>query len=83
LKELDPEFEQDKYLMSRMSGQVYKELHLRFLRTLYFPAWNSHNYRSMLSNEDVKDVQVKRCGAGFKKLGKGIWYGISFKWLRS
>lgn len=83
LKELDPEFEQDKYLMSRMSGQVYKELHIRFLRTIYFPAWNSHNYRSMLSNEDVKDVQVKRCGAGFKKLGKGIWYGISFKWLRS
>jgi ubiquinone biosynthesis protein len=83
LKELDPEFEQDKYLMSRMTGQVYKELHVRFLRTIYFPAWNSHNYRSMLSNEDVKDVQVKRCGAGFKKLGKGIWYGISFKWLRS
>jgi ubiquinone biosynthesis protein len=82
LKELDPSFKQDKYLMSRMSGQVYKELHVRFLRTIYFPAWNSHNYRSMLSNEDVKDVQVKRCGAGFKKLGKGLWYCISFKWLR-
>jgi ubiquinone biosynthesis protein len=82
LKELDPSLEQDKYLMSRMSGQVYKELHLRLLRTIYFPAWNSHNYRSMLSNEDVKDVQFKRCGAGFKKIGKGIWYGISFKWLR-
>jgi ubiquinone biosynthesis protein len=83
LKELDPDFEQDKYLMSRMSGQVYKELHLRLLKTIYFPAWNSHNYRSMLSNEDVKDVQFKRCGAGFKKIGKGLWYCISFKWLRS
>jgi hypothetical protein len=36
----------------------------------------------MLSNEDVKDVQMRKCGRGFKAIGKGIWYGISFKWLR-
>jgi ubiquinone biosynthesis protein len=83
LNDLDPEFRQDKHLMDRMSGQVMKELHVRLLRTVYFPAWNSHNYRSMLSNEDVKDVQIRKCGRGFKALGKGIWYGISFKWLRS
>jgi ubiquinone biosynthesis protein len=83
LKELDPTFEQDKYLMSRMSGQVFKELPTRLLRTVYFPAWNSHHYRSMLSNEDVKDVQFQRIGHGLKKLAKGIWYVIGFKWLWS
>ncbi len=83
LEELDPEFQQDKHIMERMSGQVTKELHVRLLRTVYFPAWNSHNYRSMLSNEDVKDVQMGKCGRGFKAFGKGIWYGISFKWIRS
>jgi hypothetical protein len=29
----------------------------------------------------VKDVQVKRTGQFFKKVGKGIWAGISFQWL--
>ena len=82
LKELDPTFEQDEHLMSRMSGQVWKELHVRLLRTVYFPAWNSHAYHSMLSNEDVKDVQFRKIGNGFKKLAKGIWYVIGFKWLR-
>jgi ubiquinone biosynthesis protein len=83
LKELDPTFEQDKYLMSRMSGQVFKELPTRLLRTVYFPAWNSHHYRSMLSNEDVKDVQFQRIGHGLKKLARGIWYVVSFRWLWS
>lgn len=83
LQELDPEFKQDKHIMDRMSSQVMKELHVRLLKTVYFPAWNSHSYRSMLSNEDVKDVQMRKCGRGFKAFGKGIWYGISFKWLRS
>jgi predicted unusual protein kinase regulating ubiquinone biosynthesis (AarF/ABC1/UbiB family) len=81
-RELDPAFEQDEYLMSRMSRQVLKELHIRLLRTIYFPAWNSHDYRSMLSNEDVKDVQLRRIGRGLTKLAKGIWYVIGFKWLR-
>ena len=81
LAELDPEFEQDDYVMDRLSGQVTRELHTRFLRTLYFPAWNSHSYTSMMSNEDVKDIQAQKAGRGFKKVGKGIWYGITFQWL--
>ena len=81
LKELDPEFEQDAHIMDRMSGQVMKEFPTRLLRTVYFPAWNSHDYRSMLSNEDVWDVQIRKCGSGLKAIGKGIWYGISFKWM--
>jgi ubiquinone biosynthesis protein len=83
LKELDPTFEQDRYLMSRVSGQAFKELPVRLLRTVYFPAWNSHDYRSMLSNEDVKDVELRRVGHGLKKLARGIWYVISFKWMWS
>jgi ubiquinone biosynthesis protein len=78
LLELDPEFEQSDYLMDRVSGQVLRESHTRLLRALYFPAWNSHDYRSMMSNEDVKDIQLQRTGAAFKKIGKGIWAGISY-----
>ena len=81
LAELDPEFEQDQYVMDRLGGQVTRELHTRLLRTVYFPAWNSHSYSSMMSNEDVKDIQAQRAGSGFKKVGKGIWYGITFQWL--
>ncbi len=81
LAELDPEFEQDEYVMSRISGQVRRELHTRLLRTVYFPAWNSHSYPSMMSNEDVKDLQFQKIGRGFKKVGKGIWKGITFQWL--
>lgn len=77
LVELDPEFKQGDYLMDRVEGQVFRETHTRLLRTVYFPAWNSHNYRSMMSNEDVKDIQVQRTGRTFKKIGKGIWTGIS------
>jgi ubiquinone biosynthesis protein len=78
LVELDPEFEQGDYLMDRASDQVFRETHTRLWRALYFPAWNSHDYRSMMSNEDVKDVQLQRTGATFKKIGKGIWAGISY-----
>ena len=58
LVEPDPEFKQGDYLMSRVSGQVFKETPTRLLRTVYFPAWNSHNYKTLMSNEDVKDVQA-------------------------
>jgi predicted unusual protein kinase regulating ubiquinone biosynthesis (AarF/ABC1/UbiB family) len=81
LKELDPDFDQDDYVMDRIEGQVFREIGPRLLRTVWFPSWNSHEYRSLLSNEDVKDVQVKRTGQFFKKVGKGIWAGISFQWL--
>jgi ubiquinone biosynthesis protein len=81
LKELDPEFDQDDYVLDRIEGQVWKEFGPRLLRTVWFPAWNSHEYKSLLSNEDVKDVQVKRTGRFFKKVGKGIWEGITLQWL--
>jgi ubiquinone biosynthesis protein len=81
LEELDPGFEQDDYVMGRISGQVFREVGPRLLRTVWFPAWNSHEYRSLMSNEDVKDVQVQRTGRFFKKVGKGIWTAVSFQWL--
>lgn len=81
LKELDPDFDQDDHVMGRIQGQVFREIGPRLLRTVWFPAWNSHEYRSLLSNEDVKDVQVKRTGRFFKTVGKGIWTGITFQWL--
>ncbi len=81
LKELDPDFDQDDHVLDRIQGQVFRELGPRLLRTLWFPSWNSHEYRSLLSNEDVKDVQVKRTGRCFKQVGKAIWIGISFQWL--
>ena len=59
LSELDPNLKQDDYLMQRTAGLVKKELPKRLLFTILFPAWNSHSYRSMLSNEDIKDVVLK------------------------
>ncbi len=82
LSELDPTFEQDAHVMGRISGQVAREIHVRLLRTVWFPAWNSHSYASMMSNEDVKDVQFQKIGHGFKVFGKAIWSGITFGWLR-
>jgi ubiquinone biosynthesis protein len=73
LLELDPEFEHGDYLMDRLSAQVYRETHTHLLRTVWFPAWNSHDYKSMMSNEDVKDVQARKVGRGFKKFGQAIW----------
>ncbi len=81
LKELDPDFSQDDYVLDRIEGQVWREVGPRLLRTVWFPAWNSHEYRSLLSNEDVKDVQVKRTGRFFKKVGKGIWSCVTLQWL--
>ncbi len=81
LKELDPKFDQDDYVMGRITGQVLKETGPRLLRVVWFPSWNSHDYRSLMSNEDVKDVGVKKTGRFFKKIGKGIWTAVSFQWL--
>jgi len=55
LAELDPSFKQDDYVEKRISGLVWKELPKRILYTLWFPAWNSRSYRSLVSNEDIKD----------------------------
>ena len=73
LSELDPELDQDQYLMDRISGRVFKEMPKRLLYTLWFPAWNSHSYPTQLSNEDVKDVQFQAWGRGLKTAGKGVW----------
>jgi ubiquinone biosynthesis protein len=81
LKELDPDFEQDRYVMSRIQGQVVRELGPRLLRTVWFPDWDSDDYESLLSNDDVADVQAKRTGRLFKTIGKGIWHAITFQWL--
>ena len=70
LSELDPKLKPDRYLVSRLSNQVLKEMPKRLLYTLWFPRWNSHQYRSMLSNEDVRDIQFALIGRAFRKLGR-------------
>jgi ubiquinone biosynthesis protein len=60
LTELDPNLPQDDYLMERIAGLVKKEIPKRLLFTILVPAWNSHDYRSMLSNEDIKDSIFKK-----------------------
>jgi ubiquinone biosynthesis protein len=81
LQELEPGFQQDSYVLDRLEGQVFREIGPRLLRTVWFPAWNSHEYQSLMSNEDVRDVQCRRTGQFFKKVGKAIWTGVSFQWL--
>ena len=76
LSELDPELNQDEYVMDRISGQVFKETPKRLLYTLWFPAWNSHSYATQLSNEDVRDVQFQSWGRGLKAAGAAVWKGI-------
>jgi len=76
LSELDPKLKQDKYLMNRISRQVFKEMPKRLLNTVWFPGWNSHSYRSMLSNEDIKDLQVHSSVGALKKAGKGLWKAV-------
>lgn len=68
LHELDPSLRQDRYIMSRLTGQVLKELPKRILLTLTIQGWNSRNFDSLLSNEDVKDVQARKMGKALGKL---------------
>jgi ubiquinone biosynthesis protein len=53
LTELDPALDQDRYLAQRARSLVKKELPKRLLFTIWFPAWNSRSYQSLLSNGDV------------------------------
>jgi ubiquinone biosynthesis protein len=53
LAELDPAFDQDKYLFDRAKSLAKREIPKRLLFTIWFPAWNSRSYRSLLSNGDV------------------------------
>ena len=43
----------DEYLQQRVRGLIKREFPKRLLNTFWFPAWNSRNYRSLLSNQDV------------------------------
>ena len=40
------------YAQRKVSSQVKREIPKRLL---LLPAWNYHGYKSMMSNEDVKD----------------------------
>jgi len=53
LTELDPALDQDRYLSQHVRRLVKREIPKRLLYTIWFPAWNSRNYRSLLSNGDV------------------------------
>ena len=53
LTELDPALDQDRYLSQRVRSLVKREIPKRLLFTIWFPAWNSRSYRSLLSNGDV------------------------------
>ena len=72
LKELDPEFDHDAHFMGRTRGLVWREFPKHLLNVAWFPAWNSHDYRSMLSNEDVRDIWTKQLAGFFKSIGIGI-----------
>ncbi len=72
LLELDPDFDQDDYLLDRATGLVWREFPKHMLNTVWFPAWNSHNYRSMLSNEDIRDIWTRSVGGFFKSLAGGV-----------
>lgn len=57
LHELDPTLDQDKYMMQRVIGLAKREIPKRLLFTVVFPLWDSHSYRSLLSNKDVWDAR--------------------------
>ena len=72
LQELDPEFDHDAHFMGRTRGLAWREFPKHLLNVVWFPAWNSHNYRSMLSNEDIRDIWTKQLLGFFKGVGSGI-----------
>lgn len=77
LAELDPEFRQDRRVMSRLSARALREFPKRVGRTLWFPSWSSREYGSLLSNEDVKDIQWYRFKRRARWIGRGIWRVLS------
>ena len=77
LKELDPKMKRGSRAFRQVSGRVFKEIPKRLLNTVYFPGWTSRDYPSMISNEDLRDVQFRIIGRAFKKLGSGFKGGSS------
>ena len=57
LKELDPTLDQNQYLIKHTTSLVKSEIPKRLLFALWFPAWDSRNYRSLLSNKDLLDLR--------------------------
>ena len=43
---------------------------------VWFPAWNSHSYRSMMSNEDIRDIWTHGLGGVSRTIGGGIARGF-------
>lgn len=78
LKELDPDFDLAGAATGRIGVMILKESPKRFLNTVYFPGWTRHSYPSMVSNEDIRDVQFNLIGRGFRRLGRWVWKGVSF-----
>ena len=66
LSGLDPALKQDDYLMKRASSSSAERVAQALALHSWFPAWTSHNYSSMLSNEDVKDVMVSKFRGWFR-----------------
>ncbi len=59
-------------MLDRATGLVWKEFPKHLLNVLWFPSWNSHDYRSMLSNEDIRDMWTQQVGRFFKSVGSGF-----------
>ena len=76
LKELDPAFDPDEHLLDRVNGLVWREFPKHLLYVAWFPAWNSHSYRSMLSNEDIRDVWTHGIVGVFGAIGRGLARGF-------
>jgi hypothetical protein len=55
--ELDPHFDQGRYLTKRATGMVKSEIPKRIMNTVFFWGWDSHGYRSLLSNKDLMDLR--------------------------
>ena len=54
---MDPTLDQNQYLIKHTTSLVKSEIPKRLLFTLWFPAWDSRNYRSLLSNKDLFDLR--------------------------
>ena len=78
ISDLDPDFDSGEYMASRVRRQVLKELPKRLANTLWVPGMWSHEYRTMVSNNDVWAKTLNSIGLGFKWIVVGFWKGISF-----
>ncbi len=78
ISDLDPDFDSGDYVAGRVRSQVFKEMPKRLGNTIWVPGMWSHEYGTMVSNNDVWAKTLNNIGLGFKAIGVGIWKGISF-----